>query len=111
MIFNSFPRDVLAEEISVIEKMGVEIKTGITFGEDITVESLKKDGFSAVFLATGLHLSRMLDVEGENLPGVLKGVDFLRDTARVYIFYYESDNVVIFSEEDQGLANDDDDDD
>jgi len=67
------PRDILKAEIGIIEKMGVEIKTGITFGKDITLDSLKTDGYSAVFLATGLHLSRKLNVEGE--------VDFLRDAA------------------------------
>ena len=75
------PRDVLADEIKIIEKMGVEIRTGVTFGEDVTLEGLKKDGFGAVFMATGLHLSRELGVEGEDLPEVLKGVDFLRQTA------------------------------
>jgi len=75
------PRDTLAAEIKVIEEMGVEIKNGVSFGDDITLKSLKNDGFKAVFLGTGLHLSRRLNVEGEDLPGVLKGVDFLRDTA------------------------------
>ena len=75
------PRDILASEIKVIAEMGVEIKTGVTFGEDITLESLKADGYQAVYLATGLHLSRKLNVEGEDLPGVLEGVDFLRDVS------------------------------
>ena len=72
------PRDILAAEIKVIEDMGIQIKTGVTFGKDATVESLKKDGFHAIFVATGLHLSLSLNVEGEDLPGVLKGVEFLR---------------------------------
>ena len=75
------PRDVLAAEIQVILDMGVEIRTNITFGSDITLESLKTDGYSAFFMATGLHKSRMLNVEGEDLPAVLQGVDFLRDVA------------------------------
>ncbi|MBW2202558.1 MAG: FAD-dependent oxidoreductase [Deltaproteobacteria bacterium] len=75
------PRDILAAEIKVIEELGVEIKTGVTFGEDITIDSLKGDGYQAIFLATGLHLSRELNVEGEGFPGVLKGVDLLRDVA------------------------------
>ncbi|RLB34971.1 MAG: 4Fe-4S ferredoxin [Deltaproteobacteria bacterium] len=75
------PRDVLAAEINVIQEMGVEIRTGVSFGEDINLESLKTEGYKAVFLATGLHLSRRLNVEGEDLPGVLKGVDFLNDVA------------------------------
>lgn len=75
------PRDVLAAEIQVILDMGVEIRTNITFGSDITLESLKADGYSAFFMATGLHKSRMLNVEGEGLPAALQGVDFLRDVA------------------------------
>ena len=75
------PRDILASEIKIIRDMGVEIKTGVTFGEDITLKSLKEDGFDSVFLGTGLHLSRGLNIPGEDLPGVLKGVDFLRDSA------------------------------
>ena len=75
------PRDIIAAEVKTIEALGVTIKTGVCFGEDFTLESLKTDGFEAVFMATGLHLSRGLNVEGEVLPGVLKGVDFLRDAA------------------------------
>jgi len=75
------PRDIISAEVKVIQDMGVEIKTGITFGEDITLESLKKDGYKALFLATGLHLSLKLHVEGEDLPEVIKGIDFLRDVA------------------------------
>ncbi len=75
------PRDILAAEINIIEKMGVTIKTGIAFGEDFTLEGLESDGYKAVFLATGLHESRKLGVEGEDLEGVLFGVPFLRDVA------------------------------
>ena len=75
------PRDIIKGEIKVIEEMGVTIKTGITFGKDITIESLKKDGFSALFMAIGLHGGRGLGVENEDVDGVLQGVDFLRDSA------------------------------
>jgi len=75
------PRDILAGEIKVIEQLGVTIRTGVTFGKDITLESLKADGFSAVFLAVGLHGGRKLGVENEDSEGVLQGVDFLRDAA------------------------------
>jgi len=59
----------------------VEIKTKVAFGKDVTLESLKKSGFKAVFLATGLHQNRNLNVKNEELKGILKGIDFLRDTA------------------------------
>ena len=75
------PREILRSEIQTIEALGVEIKTGVTFGQDITLDSLKAEGFQAFFLATGLHVSRGLNVEGEDLPGVLQGVEFLKDSA------------------------------
>jgi len=75
------PRDILGEEIKTIVDMGVEIKTGVTFGEDITIESLKKDGYKAFFIAVGLHVSRGLNVEGENLDGIIHGINFLRDVS------------------------------
>ena len=75
------PRDLIQAEIKVIEEMGVCIKTGVTFGRDVTLESLKADGFSALFLAVGLHGGRPLGVENEDIEGVLQGVDFLRDCA------------------------------
>ncbi len=75
------PRDIIKAEVETIEKMGVTIKTGVTFGEDITLDSLKADGYSALYLAIGLHGGRRLGVENEDIEGVLQGVEFLRDTA------------------------------
>jgi len=75
------PRDILNLEIEVIRRMGVTIKTEVTFGKDVTLDSLKKDGFRAVFLAIGLHGGRRLGVENEDVAGVLQGVEFLRDAA------------------------------
>jgi len=89
------PRDILAREISVIEKMGVTIKTNVAFGVDITLDSLKEDGFSAVFLGIGLHGGRKLGVENEDAEGVLQGVDFLREAAMGKEFDLGGDVLVI----------------
>ena len=75
------PKDILNAEISAIEQMGVKIKTGVAFGKDFKIETLRSNGYSAIFLATGLHGSRKLGVVGENLSGVFEGVSFLRDVA------------------------------
>ena len=73
------PRDILRAEIQTIVDMGVEIKTGVTFGKDVTIESLKNDNYKAFFIAVGLHVSRSLNVEGENLAGIIHGINFLQD--------------------------------
>lgn len=49
------PRDIVRSEIKMIRDLGVEIKTGVTFGKNNNLISLKKDGYSAIFLATGVH--------------------------------------------------------
>ena len=75
------PKQELEKEIAIIEKMGVEIKTDVEFGKDISLKSLKQDGFAALFIAAGLHGSRRLGVAGEDLAQVIKGVSFLKDAA------------------------------
>jgi heterodisulfide reductase subunit A2 len=75
------PKNILGRDIEIIKKLGVEIRTGVTFGKDVTLKGLQDEGYNAFFIATGLHKSRSLNVEGEDIEGVLKGVDFLRDAA------------------------------
>jgi NADPH-dependent glutamate synthase beta subunit-like oxidoreductase len=77
----SLPPDILAREIKGIEKMGVTIMTDVSFGDGMTLDRLKADGFDAVFIGTGLHGSRELHVEGEDLEGVIPGIQFIRDVA------------------------------
>ncbi len=75
------PREVLAWEIGGIIGMGVEVRTGVRMGADVTIEGLRQEGFEAVFLATGAWQSRDLGVEGEELKGVIPGTQFLLDQA------------------------------
>jgi NADH-quinone oxidoreductase subunit F len=73
------PKNILKQEIDLIKKAGVRIKTGVTFGKDITIESLKKDGFRAIFISVGAHKGLKLNIPNENAEGVLDGVVFLRE--------------------------------
>ncbi len=74
------PRKIIAAEVENLKTLGVEIKTGVTFGQDVTFESLGEEGYQAFFLATGLHRSRKLKVlEGGDLEGVIGGTRLLRD--------------------------------
>ena len=75
------PKAILDKEIAAITRLCQEIRLGVSLGRDSTIESLKKEGFEAVFLALGAQASQKLGVEGENLPGVLSGIGFLRDVA------------------------------
>ncbi|MEM2093063.1 MAG: FAD-dependent oxidoreductase [Candidatus Bathyarchaeia archaeon] len=72
---------VVANEIAYIQDVGVEIKTGVEFGKDITLESLREEGYKAFFIAIGAQLGMKLNVPGEELEGVISAVDFLRALA------------------------------
>ncbi len=74
------PRDILNYEIDLVRQMGVEIKCNTKVGVDITLDQIWKDGFKAIFIASGLHESSTLGCEGEDAcyMGFMPGVDFLR---------------------------------
>ena len=72
---------VVANEIAYIKDLGVEIKTDVEFGKDITLESLRKEGCKAVFVAIGTQQGMKLNIPGEDSKGVITAVDFLRDVA------------------------------
>jgi len=73
------PRKIIDTEIQVIKDLGVECKTGVEIGKDVTIEQLRNEGYSAFFMGIGSHECKVLGVPGEELEGVLPGVDFLRE--------------------------------
>ena len=74
------PKDILDKEISNIEKMGVEFFYSKKLGEDFTVSSLKNE-YDVVFLATGAWSSTKLGCPGDDVQGVVGGIDLLYDVA------------------------------
>jgi NADPH-dependent glutamate synthase beta subunit-like oxidoreductase/ferredoxin len=74
------PRDLIQAEIQLIEALGVEIRCSTEIGKDVTFEQLRKE-FAAVVIAVGAKRSRKLNLPGVDGPGVLGGVDFLRDVS------------------------------
>jgi NADPH-dependent glutamate synthase beta subunit-like oxidoreductase len=73
------PGNILDAQIDYIRGMGVDFKTGVTFGKDLTLSGLKKKEYQAILLAIGAQQSRKIDTEGAQLTDVLWGLDFLRD--------------------------------
>ena len=74
------PRDLIRAEVNSIQAMGVEIHCNVTVGEDITLDELRQQ-HAAVVLSVGAKKSRGLPIPGVEGPGVLSGIDFLRDVA------------------------------
>ncbi|MDH5732291.1 MAG: FAD-dependent oxidoreductase [Candidatus Bathyarchaeota archaeon] len=73
------PKGLLDTEIRRLKDSGIDFKTEITVGKDLTLNKLLQGGYRAVFVATGAHKSRRLQVEGEDLEGVIYALDFLRE--------------------------------
>lgn len=71
------PRELIEKEVEVIKALGVEIRSGVRVGADISFADLRRD-FDAVMIAVGAKSSRSLGLPGENGPGVYGGVDLLR---------------------------------
>ncbi|MGO8990224.1 MAG: NAD(P)-binding protein [bacterium] len=70
------PKDVLDREISNVQELGVEIRTGMPFGENLSLEDLT--AYQAIFIATGAHRGRDLHITGEKRKGVFSGLDLLK---------------------------------
>lgn len=71
------PRESIEREIESIFDENITLKFNCTLGENITIESLFKDGFKAIFLALGAHKSRMLNIDNEDSEGVYPSIQFL----------------------------------
>jgi NADH-quinone oxidoreductase subunit F len=73
------PRETLAREIRLIENMGVKIKTGKTLGKDFTIQSLRDEGYDAVFVGIGAPEGIRVELPGSDAKGVADAMAFLRE--------------------------------
>ena len=74
------PKRVLDEEVAEIASLGVEMKNNFRIGTDVTFEEFK-NSYDAVVLAIGAWESMPIGCPGEELDGVMGGIDFLRQVA------------------------------
>ncbi len=88
-------KNVVNAEIEVLKELGVNFKTGIEVGKDITLDELRKDGYEAFYLAVGAQGGRGIGIEGEDAKGVLAGVDFVRRINLGEDVTLEGDTIVI----------------
>jgi NADPH-dependent glutamate synthase beta subunit-like oxidoreductase/NAD-dependent dihydropyrimidine dehydrogenase PreA subunit len=71
------PREVREREVEAIKAMGVDVKTGIVVGRDITLSDLREQGYKAFYLAIGAGLNNKLNIPGEDLEGVVDVISML----------------------------------
>ena len=76
------PRNVLDQELRRLLKMEIRFQMEMEFGKNLGLEDLISQGFAGAVFAVGLGKSRELGVQGENIPGVVDGVQWLKDLHR-----------------------------
>jgi glutamate synthase (NADPH/NADH) small chain len=71
------PKEIVRREVEYIEKLGVKMVCNFVVGKTRTIEELLREGFGAVFVATGAGLPYFMNIPGENLNGVYSANEFL----------------------------------
>ena len=71
------PKNILDAEIAAIQKTGIRFHNNVRIGKDKSLESLRNQ-YDAVVIAAGAWTSTGLRCKGEDLQGVIGGIDFLR---------------------------------
>ena len=72
------PREGLQREIAALMNPNIAMRFNQVLGRDFTIDTLFADGFKAVFIATGSHASKKLDLPGEDVSGIIPGIEFLK---------------------------------
>mgnify|MGYP001604038642 CR=1 FL=1 len=72
------PRETIQKEVQSLLNENVTLKCSTALGRDVTLDSLLDDGFKAVFISIGAHKSLRLQLKGEDLPGVIPSIQFLK---------------------------------
>jgi len=71
-------KGIVNAEIDILRELGVEFKTGVEVGKDVTLDGLRADGYKAFFLGIGASKGAKVGCKGDDLDGVFTGLDFLR---------------------------------
>ncbi|MEN0130361.1 MAG: NAD(P)-binding protein [Brevundimonas sp.] len=75
------PKATLDEEIAFMQALGVEIVTGKALGTNLRLDELRRD-YDAVYLAVGSWRATPLQLDGEHLPNVNLGINWLRGVVK-----------------------------
>ena len=72
------PVEIIMKDVDAIREMGVEFKTGMDLGTNLTIDDLEKQGYEAIMLMMGLSDSRGLPITNNDHQDVLMALPFLR---------------------------------
>ena len=82
------PKEIVAQEINFLERLGVRVECNQVVGRTISIEELFDEGYEAVYLGVGAGLPRFLNIPGENLIGILSANEYLTraNLMKAYLF-------------------------
>ncbi len=71
------PREVLDAEVRRLLDFGITLRRNVVLGKDVELDELREK-HSLIFLGLGAQAARRLGIPGEQGPGVISGIDYLR---------------------------------
>ena len=71
------PREKLDQEIQSILSLGIEVHTGISVGQDVSFEELKRE-YDSLYISIGAQTDKKTGIPGEDSAGVISAVELLR---------------------------------
>ncbi|RLB26729.1 MAG: glutamate synthase (NADPH), homotetrameric [Deltaproteobacteria bacterium] len=82
------PKDIVSQEVNLLERLGVEVKCNVVVGRTVTVDELFEEGYDAVYIGVGAGLPRFLNIPGENLIGIYSANEYLTraNLMKAYLF-------------------------
>ena len=87
--------DAVNKEIQKLKNLGVNFILNSKFGKDFSIETLKSKGYNAIFLSTGANMAKSINVNGEDLKGVIHANHFLTEFPKNNILVKPSDVVLV----------------
>ena len=71
------PREKLDQEIQSILSLGIEVHTGISVGQEVSFEELKRE-YDSLYISIGAQTDKKTGIPGEDSAGVISAVELLR---------------------------------
>ncbi|MGL5788236.1 MAG: NADPH-dependent glutamate synthase [Bacteroidales bacterium] len=90
------PNSIVDVEINVLREMGVKFESDCIVGKTISYDDIHHMGFEGIFAASGAGLPRFMNIEGENLIGVMSANEYLTRINLMDAANPESDTPILF---------------
>ena len=91
------PKAIVANEVTKLEALGVEVMTNMVIGRVLTIDELFEMGYKAVFVGSGAGLPMFMNIPGESLKGVMSANEYLTRTNLMKAYSEEADTPIIKS--------------